>query len=72
MKIKEVTFTMSNDFAADMECEHCGGVQKLTSGYNDGFYHQRVIPAMTCNACGKDRAGEIPVVKNDNGAVHVS
>jgi hypothetical protein len=59
MKIKHITSTYNNDFSADMECEHCGAVSHLTSGYNDGFYHQRVIPAMRCKACGKDRAGNV-------------
>ena len=71
MKIKLVTFELGNDFSADMECEHCGGLQKLTSGYNDSFYHTKVIPAMTCEACGKNRAGLVPEVKNNSGNSHV-
>lgn len=58
MKIKEITFQMGNDFSAIMVCEHCGHTGELTRGYNDGYYHSRVIPAMTCKACGKNRAGE--------------
>ena len=58
MKIKRITSTLGNDFRADMECEHCGAEAKLTSGYNDAYYHQRVIPAMHCKACGKNRAGD--------------
>ena len=41
-----------------MECEHCESTQKLTTGYDDAYYHGRVIPAMACNACKKNRAGE--------------
>ena len=67
MEIQKITFSMGNDFRADMICEHCGHVQKLTSGYHDGFYHNSVIPAMTCVECSKDRAGLIPKTKNDNG-----
>lgn len=59
MKVDEYTFAMGNDFSAIMECEHCGGKQKLTSGYHDGFYHNQVIPAMKCDRCGKNRAGEV-------------
>ena len=55
MKIKRVTFQMRNDFAADMECEGCGNVQPLSSGYDDQFYHSQVIPAMRCKKCGKSR-----------------
>lgn len=57
MKIKEITFQMGNDFSADMECEHCGHIGKLSCGYHDHFYHSRVIPAMKCKSCGKDRSG---------------
>lgn len=62
---------MGNDFSALMECEHCGNIQKLSSGYEDSYYHDRVIPAMTCKKCGKNRAGELPVVKNDSGLISV-
>ncbi len=55
MKIKEITSEHRNDFAAIMECEHCGGTQKLTSGYHDNYYHTQVIPAMKCGKCGKKR-----------------
>ena len=72
MKIKEITFEMSNDFAAVMECEHCGGTQKLSSGYHDSFYHTRVIPAMTCKTCGKNRDGVVPETANNNGVLFVN
>lgn len=58
MRIKEITSQHRNDFRADMECEHCGHVQKLTSGYDDDNYHDRVIPnRLHCNSCGKNRHG---------------
>ena len=59
MRIRKYTFTHSNDFNAEMACEHCGHVQQLTGGYHDGHYHNRVIPAMTCDGCGKNRAGDV-------------
>jgi transcription elongation factor Elf1 len=59
MKIRKILSQYRNDFTAMMECEHCGHTEKLTSGYADDFYHQRVIPALHCTACGKDRAGEV-------------
>ena len=59
MKIREILSQHRNDFTATMECEHCGHTAKLTSGYHDAFYHERVIPAMRCGACGKNRAGEV-------------
>lgn len=72
MKIQKVTFTMGNDFSAIMECEHCQSTQKLSSGYDDEFYHSKVIPAMTCKSCGKNQEGVVPEQKNDNGLVSVS
>lgn len=72
MRIKLITFQMGNDFAAVMECEHCQATQKLSSGYNDSFYHQQVIPAMTCKSCGKNRAGIVPETINTNGLASVS
>lgn len=58
MYIKEITSQHSLDFSAVMGCEHCAAEEKLTSGYDDCHYHNRVIPAMHCKACGKNRAGE--------------
>ncbi len=59
MKIKEMLSQYRNDFTAMIECEHCGNLEKLTSGYHDGYYHTKVIPAMHCNTCGKNRAGAL-------------
>lgn len=72
MKIKAIKSSHRNDFTADMECEHCSHVQHLSTGYNDSFYHSHVIPAMTCQACGKNRAGAVPETRNDSGLSHVS
>lgn len=57
MKIQKILSVHRNDFTAIMECEHCGNTLKLISGYDDRYYHDNVIPAMTCKACGKDRQG---------------
>lgn len=64
MKIREILTLHCNDFTATMECEHCGHTAKLTSGYNDDFYHDCVIPAMRCTDCGKNRAGVSPCADN--------
>lgn len=71
MKIKKITSEHRSDFTAVMECEHCGAESVNRYGYHDGHYHNHVIPAMTCAECGKNRAGESPVVRNDQGIVHV-
>lgn len=56
MKIKQFLSQHRFDFIAIMECEHCGHEAKNTRGYNDANYHERVIPAMRCASCGKDRS----------------
>jgi C4-type Zn-finger protein len=72
MKIRNITSESGNDFSAIMECEHCEATHKITSGYHDNFYHTRVIPAMTCKACGKNRDGVVPETANDNGTLSVA
>lgn len=58
MRIKELLNKHRNDFVADMVCEHCGRVARLSSGYDDANYHRNVIPNMRCKGCGKNQAGE--------------
>lgn len=58
MKIQRITSRYNNDFCAVLECEHCGWRGDLLTGYNDHYYHANVIPAMRCEQCGKNRAGE--------------
>ena len=53
MKIKKINSQSRRDFWADMECEHCGHIEKNVSGYDDAFFHQNVIPEMKCKQCGK-------------------
>ena len=71
MKIKTISSEHRSDFTAIMECEHCASTQRLTSGYHDNYYHTSVIPALTCVKCGKNRAGVVPQIANDNGGVSV-
>lgn len=58
MKIKQILWHHRNDYTAEMECEHCGHVQKDGHGYSDANYYERVIPAMLCQHCGKRSDGE--------------
>lgn len=59
MKIKKMLAQHNYDYTAEMECEHCGHTAIDKYGYNDANYHARVIPAMRCKECGKNRAGEL-------------
>lgn len=67
MRIAKITAQYRNDFYADMVCEHCGSEAKLTTGYNDANYHVNVIPAIHCTACGKNRAGDKLLKKDEDG-----
>jgi len=53
MKIKKINSQSRRDFWADMECEHCGNIEKGVSGYDDAFFHSNVIPKMKCKKCDK-------------------
>lgn len=55
MKIKEVTYQNRNDFYAILECEHCQAEQELKSGYDDDYYHNKVLPAIECKSCSQPR-----------------
>jgi hypothetical protein len=59
MKIKEITWEHRYDFYANLECEHCNHEQILKTGYNDRYYHDKVLPSITCEQCKKDRSGKI-------------
>ena len=51
MKIKKITQQYRRDFQAIYEC-HCGHTQ-TGSGYDDEYFHNKVIPAMKCEKCGQ-------------------
>lgn len=53
MKIIKSYSFHRRDFRADMECQHCGHVEKNVSCYDDSYFHQQVIPNMVCKQCGK-------------------
>lgn len=52
MQIKTIVSTDRRDFTAIYECESCGHT-KRGYGYDDANFHENVIPAMTCDECGK-------------------
>ena len=63
MRIKKIISQHRSDYRAEMVCEHCNAEAIDLYGYNDANYHERVIPAMHCKACGKNRAGVARVDK---------
>lgn len=64
MRIKEILTKNRNDFTATLICEHCEHEELLKGGYDDEFYHTRVIPGFICKKCHKIRNGEIPKMEN--------
>lgn len=52
MRIVEITSQIRRDFRAIFECEHCGKTES-GKGYDDDFFHRKVIPEMVCKECGK-------------------
>lgn len=59
MKITSLKSYTSRDLYGTLECEHCGTSDKLVGGYDDGHWHNKVLPAFHCQQCGKNRAGEL-------------
>lgn len=53
MQILKIISRNRRDFWADFQCEHCGYIEKNKSGYDDSFFHNKVIPTMKCSKCGK-------------------
>ena len=52
MKIKTILNQTRRDFQALFECEHCEKTEKL-NGYDDEYFHRKVIPEMICKNCNK-------------------
>lgn len=52
MKIKEIISQNRRDFTAIYVCEHCEN-EKQANGYDDSYFHDKVIPEMECKKCGK-------------------
>lgn len=55
MKINKILNQYRRDFTAEIECESCGNKETLRTGYDDRFYHDKVMPAIICKKCGKSR-----------------
>jgi Zn ribbon nucleic-acid-binding protein len=62
MRIKEIISQSRRDFVAIYECEHCGYTAER-GGYDDNFFHAKVIPTMECVKCGKTASSEYIALK---------
>jgi len=52
MHIKHMISQHRRDFRAVFKCEHCE-FEEERSGYDDTYFHQKVIPTIKCLQCGK-------------------
>ena len=52
MRVKKIISQHRRDFRAVYQCEHCGHEHE-SSGYDDAYFHQNVVPAMKCGECKK-------------------
>ena len=52
MKIKQIKSQHRRDMTVLYECEHCENEQE-GDGYDDTYFHTKVIPNMKCLKCGK-------------------
>lgn len=74
MKIIEITFQLRRDFTAIFECENCGAKIER-GGYDDRNFHDKVIPNLKCDTCGKSRkdlgldGGYTPTKYNDREVI---
>ena len=53
MVIKKINNQHRRDFSATLKCESCEQEQELTSGYDDVYYHNEVLPNIKCKSCGE-------------------
>lgn len=52
MHIKKITWQYRRDFRAIYRCENCGH-ECEDRGYDDAYFHAKVIPDKVCPQCGK-------------------
>jgi transcription elongation factor Elf1 len=52
MRIKEKLSQNRRDFWAIFVCPHCTHEEAL-KGYDDEYFHRKVIPKIKCGSCGK-------------------
>ncbi len=63
MRILDLSGSLGRDLYGKLQCEHCNAIEKLSGGYDDSYWHNRVLPSFHCKSCGKNRAGEVKADK---------
>lgn len=51
MRTEKKTYQNRRDFKAVFACDECGD-KREDWGYDDAYFHDKVIPAMVCKKCG--------------------
>lgn len=59
MKIIKTYKWNRRDFYYDQKCEHCGHVEKNSSGYDDANYYNNVVSNEKCTQCGESSNSKI-------------
>lgn len=57
MKIKTILNQHRRDIQAIYICEYCKAEEK-GNGYDDAYFHNKVIPDMLCKECGKQAGAD--------------
>ena len=70
MKIEKILRQHRRDFTAIYVCEHCGKTME-SSGYDDDYFHRKVIPSMHCPECGKKAPDDYRPLATKYGANEV-
>ena len=64
MQIKRITSRRNRrDFLAEYECEHCGNIEE-SYGYDDSYFHNKIIPKMKCSKCGEVASCDYRLARN--------
>lgn len=64
MKITKITSRHRRDFSANVMCENCNKGDTITTGYEDGYFHNTVLPNMKCKHCGFSRLDQVDLFEH--------
>lgn len=63
MELLRKTNQSRRDFDGILKCQFCGHEEVLKGGYDDEYYHNKVIPSFVCKECNKSTISENDVVR---------